>query len=123
MQRYIIISLLLSGLSFSAQISPAEEDGQQDETRRREYLAALEALKAGKPARFRELSERLDGYVLRGYLEYESIKNRLAVTPAAEIRRFLAENSQAPISDVIRKKWLHLLAQRGDWSAFLKEHQ
>lgn len=123
MQRYIIISLLLAGLSFSAQISPAEEDGQQDETRRREYLAALEALKAGKPARFRELYERLDGYVLRGYLEYESIKNRLAVTPAAEIRRFLAENSQAPISDVIRKKWLHILAQRGDWSAFLKEYQ
>ena len=80
MQRYIIISLLLACLSFSVKVSPAEEDGQQDETRRHEYLAALEALKAGKPARFRELYERLDGYVLRGYLEYESIKNRLAVT-------------------------------------------
>ncbi|HSW52851.1 MAG TPA: hypothetical protein VLG93_06455, partial [Sulfuricaulis sp.] len=101
----------------------AQDITQDEENRRRDYLAALEALKAGQHARFRTLYSNLDGYILRGYLEYESLKNRVASTPAAEIRRFLADNDQAPISDIIRKRWLRVLANRGDWNTFLKEYQ
>lgn len=115
--------MLLVGL-FGAVSAPfAQEFTEEEENRRRDYLAALEALKAGQTSRFKTLSERLDGYILHGYLEYESLKNRVASAPAAEIRRFLAENSQAPISDYIRKKWLRVLAKRRDWSTFIKEYQ
>ncbi|MCR4302224.1 MAG: transglycosylase SLT domain-containing protein [Sulfuricaulis sp.] len=123
MRRHVLFFILLVGL-FGAVTAPfAQEFTEEEENRRRDYLAALEALKAGQTSLFKTLSERLDGYILRGYLEYESLKNRAASTPAAEILRFLAENSQAPTSDSIRKKWLHVLAKRRDWSTFIKEYQ
>jgi soluble lytic murein transglycosylase len=115
--------LLLAGLLGAGKAALAQDITQEEENRRRDYLAALEALKAGQHARFRTLYNNLDGYILRGYLEYESLKNRVTSASATEIRRFLAENSQAPISDFIRKRWLRVLAGRGDWSTFLKEYQ
>lgn len=123
MQRYFAFVLILVGLLGVARTALALDITQEEENRRRDYLTALEALKAGQTSRFRTLYSRLDGYILRGYLEYESLKNRVSSAPAADIRRFLADNSQAPISDVIRKKWLRVLASRGDWPTFLKEYQ
>jgi peptidoglycan lytic transglycosylase len=121
--RFFVIFTLAAALLAAANPAFAQDTPQDEDSRRRDYLAALEALKAGQNARFKTLYARLDGYILRGYLEYESIKNRVASTPAAEIERFLEENSQAPISDVIRKKWLRILARRGDWDTFLREYQ
>lgn len=123
MQRYFILVLLLAGLLGAGKAALAQDITQEEENRRRDYLAAIEALKAGQHARFRTLYNNLDGYILRGYLEYESLKNRVSSAPAAEIRRFLADNDQAPISDIIRKRWLRVLANRGDWNTFLKEYQ
>lgn len=123
MSRFFVIFVLLTGLLVTANPVSAQDAVQDEDSRRRDYLAAIEALKAGQTARFKTLYARLDGYILRGYLEYESIKNRVASTPTAEIERFLDENSQAPISDVIRKKWLRILARRGDWDTFLREYQ
>ena len=123
MQRFLSIFLLMAGLASVGGASFAQDLIQDEEGSRRDYLAAIEALKAGQTERFKTLYARLDGYILRGYLEYESIKNRVASSPAADLRRFLAENSQAPVSDTIRKKWLRVLAGRGDWKTFLKEYQ
>ncbi|MDO8596453.1 MAG: hypothetical protein Q7R45_07500, partial [Sulfuricaulis sp.] len=110
MQRFLLIFLLLAGLASVGGASFAQDLIQDEEGSRRDYLAAIEALKAGQTTRFKTLYARLDGYILRGYLEYESIKNHVASTPATDLRRFLAENSQAPVSDTIRKKWLRVLA-------------
>jgi soluble lytic murein transglycosylase len=121
--RFFVIFLLLTGFVVTANPASAQDAVQDEDSRRRDYLAALEALKAGQTARFKTLYARLDGYILRGYLDYETLKNRVATAPAADIEQFLEENSQAPISDVIRKKWLRILARRGDWDTFLKEYQ
>ncbi len=123
MRYFLIIFLLVTGLAGAVSAPLAQDITQDEESRRRDYLAALEALKAGQTARFKMLYNRLDGYILRGYLEYEYIKNRVASTPTADLRRFVQDNSQAPISDVIRKKWLKILARRGDWKTFLEEYQ
>ena len=123
MRRHVLVFMFLLGLFGAVSASFAQEFTEEEESRRRDYLAALEALKAGQTSRFKTLSQRLDGYILHGYLEYESLKNRVVSAPAAEIRRFLAENSQAPTSDYIRKKWLRALAKRRDWPTFIKEYQ
>ncbi len=105
-------------------ISPQAEGFLVDEVeQRRDYLAALEAIKAGRLKQFRVLSERLDGYILRGYLDYGYLKTRVGETPTPVIRRFLEENSHAPISDKLRKKWLRHLANRGEWETFLSEYK
>ncbi|MDH5511833.1 MAG: transglycosylase SLT domain-containing protein [Gammaproteobacteria bacterium] len=123
MRRYPLVFLVLVGLFGAFNTAFAQEITEEEESRRRDYLAAMEALKARQLTRFKTLYQRLDGYILRGYLEYESLKNRVASAPASEIRRFLADNSQAPTSDYVRKKWLHVLAKRRDWPTFLEEYR
>lgn len=102
---------------------PARAFLVDDETQRRDYQAALAALRAGDMVRFNKLRLSLDGYVLRGYLDYEVIKDRVEYTPAAELRAFLAANGHVPGADAVRKRWLRLLAARGEWDAFLREYR
>ena len=83
----------------------------------------MEAARNGNLARAKQFLPRLDGYVLRGYVEYELLKDRLTLTPPDKIRAFLEENRDAPISDVIRKKWLRQLVSKGEWETFLREYQ
>ena len=102
--------------------SPAASARTEDSPRR-DYLSAMEAARNGNLARAKQFLPRLDGYVLRGYVEYELLKDRLALTPPDRIRAFLEENRDAPVSDIIRKKWLRQLASKGEWEAFLREYQ
>jgi soluble lytic murein transglycosylase len=90
---------------------------------RQDYLAALDALKRGQRARFQQLSESLDGYVLHGYVQYEFLKNRVDSTPATVIRKFLEDNADAPIAELMRRKWLQHLANRGNWESFLADYR
>jgi len=113
--------LLLAALAGGA--FPSAAPAAPEASPRRDYLAAIEAARNGNLARAKQFLPRLEDYVLRGYVEYELLKDRLALTPPDTIRRFLEENRDAPISDLIRKKWLRQLAKQGDWDAFLREHQ
>ena len=113
--------LLLAALAGGA--FPSAAPAAPEASPRRDYLAAIEAARNGNLARAKQFLPRLEDYVLRGYVEYELLKDRLALTPPDTIRRFLEENRDAPISDIIRKKWLRQLAKQGDWDAFLREYQ
>jgi soluble lytic murein transglycosylase len=112
--------LLCLGL---AMLMPAHAFLVDDESQRRDYQAALAALRAGDTARFAKLRESLDGYVLRGYLDYEALKDRIETAPSAELRAFLAANGHIPGADAVRKRWLRLLAARGEWNTFLREYR
>lgn len=94
-----------------------------EESQRRDYQAALTAVRAGDVPRFKKLRESLDGYVLRGYLDYELLKDRVDLAPVTEIRAFLDNNAHVPGADAVRKRWLRLLASRGDWDTFLREYK
>ncbi len=93
------------------------------EAQRADYLAAMQAVRAGDTARARHLSARLKDYVLHGYLEYELLKDRLASAPDAELHAFLERNGHAPFADVVRRQWLRALAARGAWDRFLAEYR
>ena len=91
MRRIFLLYFLAMVLAGVAKPLSAQDISAEDDNRRRDYLAAMEALKSGHPTRFKKLYERLDGYILRGYLEYEYLKHRIASSPPADIRRFLEE--------------------------------
>jgi soluble lytic murein transglycosylase len=91
-----------------------------DEDLRRDFAAALEAERRGDVAKFKRLRQKLDGYVLRGHLDYEHLKDRVASAPRTEIARFLDENGQLAVSEPIRRQWLRQLASRGEWETFLR---
>ena len=116
-RKWLLVTALAAGM-FSPAASARTEDSP-----RRDYLSAMEAARNGNLARAKQFLPRLEGYVLRGYVEYELLKDRLALTPPDKIRGFLEENRDAPISDIIRKKWLRQLASKGEWDTFLREYQ
>ena len=92
------------------------------DSQREGYAAALAALRAGDDARYRENLVRLDGYVLRGYVEYEFLKDRIERTDAKIIRDFIATNTHTPLPDQLRQRWLQSAAARGDWATFMREY-
>lgn len=109
---------LVSAVPAGASVFLSDEESQ-----RRDYQVALEAARAGNVTRYRELAHRLDGYVLRPYLEYEFLKDRLGSTPPGALRAFLDDAAPAPVADMLRRKWLRRLAQQGEWETFLREYK
>ncbi|MFQ5995549.1 MAG: transglycosylase SLT domain-containing protein [Acidiferrobacterales bacterium] len=119
--RIFIAALFLLGFAQQASAALLTEP---DITRQRDdYRAALVALEAGELETFRELYQRLDGYILQGYLQYALLNDRLSSTPRETIERFLEEHDYAPISAQLRIKWLKHLAAEGDWEMFLQRYQ
>jgi soluble lytic murein transglycosylase len=109
---------LLTSIPLSAMAFLVEQEAQ-----RRDYLTAIEAIKAGNEATYQRLTKKLQDYILHGYLRYEYLTRNLATSSSDEIRIFLAKNENAPISAQLRKKWLHLLANRGEWRLFVVEYR
>ena len=92
-----------------------------DEKLRQHYTQALAALRAGDLTRFRKLRDALNDYALQPLLDYEFLKDRIATTPALKLHDFLDRNPEAVVSDQLRKKWLKVLTERGDWKTFISE--
>lgn len=109
--------LCLLAAAASAATAPADSGSY-----RRDYAAALEAARKGDQARYRALLARLDGYVLRGYVEYEYLKDRVDQMPARDVRAFLERTGHTPLAEQVRGRWLRALAARGDWKTFAQEY-
>ncbi len=115
---FIFAVLVLQGVA--AGTSAYGDDIDQERTN---YLYALSAIRAGNTKLFQQLEQNLNGYVLKGYLDYYYLQDHIASTPPAELRAFIAQNEDAPISEMLRKKWLGYLAKKGDWKTFISVYQ
>ncbi len=115
--RILFLLVLLSVFGQQAAVAVSAEEEQL----RQQYTQALAALRSGDQVRFQKLRDGLNGYALQPFLDYEFLKDRIATTPAAKLHDFLERNPEAVVSDQLRKKWLKLLTERGDWSTFLAE--
>ncbi|MHB8346358.1 MAG: transglycosylase SLT domain-containing protein [Acidiferrobacterales bacterium] len=115
---FIVLAVVLQGAAVSARA--ADQKIEQD---RQDYLSAIAALRSGDLGRFRELEGKLDGYVLRSYLQYYYLEDRIPSTPASTLSAFIAQNQDAPISNMLRHEWLHYLAKRGHWKIFVEQYQ
>ncbi|MEE8635763.1 MAG: transglycosylase SLT domain-containing protein [Acidiferrobacterales bacterium] len=113
---------LLLGLTRIPLAYADSENAYELEQQRRDYVAAQQALQEDDLKNYDALLQRLDGYVLQGYLRYEFLKTRIDVTPKGTIRRFLDETRYAPISASLRRTWLRHLVRQGDWDTFIKEY-
>ncbi len=104
-------------------LAPRSAAAPDIEAQRRDYFAARQALANDDRERFQQLYQRLEGYVLRDYLHYAWLKERLAETPAAEIEAFLARSTYAAFNPGLRAKWLAALAGDGQWDRFMNEYR
>lgn len=93
------------------------------ETMRDRYREAATALKHKRYQEYEQLLQSLEGYVLKGYVEYDYLKSRIARMPNERLHNFIKEYDYLPISDWLRTSWLHHLARAGDWETFLAEYK
>src|SRR5712692_10870895 len=119
---FIVCVFTVSSFAAATAFATSSPESLNVEQQRQDYLFALDVLKAKDFKQFTKLLEREKNYLLYGYLQYEYLKDQIPFTPAATIRNFIDENRHAPISDMLRRKWLRYLAERGDWDTFLQEY-
>jgi soluble lytic murein transglycosylase len=102
-----------------ALLAPVAGSGAADDDTRR-FLDAEKALAHGRVPEFRRLARRLEHYPLYPYLVYDELRRRLGKAGAAEVSAFLAGYADTPLSERLRRRWLNVLARRGEWNAFLR---
>ena len=89
-------------------------------TQRQYYDEAKRALAKGDTGPYFRYSQDLRDYPLEPYLAYDELTARLKTASNDEIERFLAEHGDLPQANWMKLRWLRWLADRGDWSTFVK---
>ena len=121
MPRFVLHFILIAlGTGWLHAAHASTDSAEQN---RRSWQAAQSALKAGDLRHYRQLRGELDNYILRGYLDYDYLKDRIPDTPKATLRDFINNNQDSPVSSQLRLKWLEYLAKRQDWDTFLQEYR
>jgi soluble lytic murein transglycosylase len=115
--------LLLVLLAQTQAALPAGVTNADLERQRSDYVAALAALGDEDLERFESLYAGLEGYVLRPYLRYAYLKERLHEASVNDIRAFLSQADYAPIGARLRAQWLTQLAKSDDWDTFMHEYR
>lgn len=113
-----LLASLLTSLVLLAQPSHAAPLAQQ----RVLYDEAKRALAKNDPAPYRRHRQALQGYPLEPYLAYDELTLRLKQASNAEIEAFLAEHGDLPQIRWMKLRWLRWLAERGEWSTFIKHY-
>ncbi|HUH38246.1 MAG TPA: transglycosylase SLT domain-containing protein [Spongiibacteraceae bacterium] len=93
------------------------------EARRADYQRAVELLRQGRLTQAETLTAGLADYPLAVYLEKARLEANLAKTSPAVIREFLQREDGSVAADLLREHWLRMLAQRGQWQAFLDNYR
>jgi soluble lytic murein transglycosylase len=86
-----------------------------------EFLAAREAYRTGNTARLDKQAARLKGHLLEPYVLYWQLSRRLEQASITDVRAFLEENRDSPLSERLRNEWLKSLGRSGEWEFFNAE--
>ncbi len=113
-RRILIAIACLAGLISASTMADDPLAGARER-----FLNALDALKRGRMDEFGQLSEQLQNYPLYSYLEYRSLRKRLARASNADVAGFIERYADQPLSALMRRAWLYELAKEGDWPEFL----
>lgn len=114
--HYGMLALLTVVLSLPVQANTASQQ-------RSLFFQAENALERGDLETFQYLSNTLTHYPLYFYLRYRYLEPRLANVSDGEILQFLTAYGDTGHGDLLRRKWLYMLAERGDWAMFMRAMQ
>jgi len=93
------------------------------ESQRKSYKNALKALESGQREAFKQLAATLNNYPLYPYLQYFEYKQDIDKVVPEDIRAFIDNNQDSPISWQLRHHWLKNLADKRSWSTFLDTYR
>ncbi|MFA7388011.1 MAG: transglycosylase SLT domain-containing protein [Thiohalobacteraceae bacterium] len=103
---------------FVLSLTPAAAAADRYADDRAQFLEARKASKAGQTQRFERLEAELREYPLYSYLRYDRITANLARARDAEVREFLDDYANSPLSERLRRSWLYHLARQHEWTRF-----
>jgi len=89
------------------------------EQQRAIFQDASFALSSNQITRYNQLLDKLDGYPVKAYLEYDALKRRMHQASKNEVSKFLNDHQDYPFNYHLRSKWLSVLAKRQDWANYL----
>lgn len=110
--RAFLIALL--ALLLIAADSAADESLQNQRER---FQIAERALQTGNRVNY----AALQAYPLYPYLRYRDLARRLVELPADEVRHFLQNYPDTPLTRQLRNAWLRQLARSGRWDDYLRD--
>lgn len=127
----ILCCLMITGLISGTTLAAGEQTEQSFVTRvvnfnsatlaqqRVRFIEAEKALRLHRSSQFRRLLPTLTDYPLYPYLRYQELKSRLHKVSSDEMRAFLNDYSELPMSSSLQRKWLRLKARQGRWQQYL----
>jgi soluble lytic murein transglycosylase len=83
-----------------------------------DFLAAREAFRVGDGRKLDRYAQRLKGYALEPYVTYWQLRMRLEDADPAELRAFMRDHRDSPLSERLRNEWLKLLGRKQQWDLF-----
>lgn len=110
-----IVSCLLLAASTTSAVQAADLAQQ-----RQYYDEAKRALAKGDKGPYLRHAQALRDYPLTPYLAYDELTARLKSASNEEIEDFLARHGDLPQANWMKLRWLRWLAERGDWTTFVK---
>ncbi len=84
-----------------------------------QFKQAWDAAGRGDRATFERFKNKLGGYLLFPYLQYEDYRNRRAKVPTEEMATFLDDHQNFAFTNGLRGAWLASLARAGRWTDFV----
>ncbi len=87
------------------------------------YQKAFEAARNHQQTRYQQARKQYGKGPLAPYLAFAWLYYNLNQASEPDIRRFLKQHSQVPVSRLLRTRWLQFLARKKDWPAFLRYWQ
>lgn len=85
------------------------------------FMAARDAVLAGKRAQFEKLAAGLDHYPLSAYVDYWRLHLDIANASDAAVLAFLDKNAGTVLADRLRAEWLKQKGEAQDWDTILRE--
>lgn len=87
------------------------------------FLEAEKAIELGRRERFLQLAEMLKDYPLYPYLLHADLMRRLPQAEPGEVKAFLTEYGDLPLTPRLEHRWLRMLAKKRRWKTFLQFYQ
>lgn len=116
-----LLPFLLAGLTVLAPVTATTTDLLTDT--RKQFVAALDALKKDRIREYRRLADGLQHYPLYSYLEYHALLRRLKSATQQDVMAFIERYPDQPLADRLRRNWLYVLARQKQWHDFLATWQ
>lgn len=109
--RIFVVSLLLT-----AALSPVSAKTVQQSL----YLQALDAVRSGQSAQAQQIRRQLGDYPLALYVDYYDLYLQPDASRLAEVKQFIAQDTQGLLAGRLTGRYMRLLASQGQWEALLR---